>query len=207
VRPDGQIAWVIARLVPELDDGGRLKGILGTLTNITQHKQAEERQRDLEAQLQEAHKMESLGVLAAGVAHNVNNVLAIIMGTASLGEQVATEPSDQEAYQRITQACLRGRDVVRSMLHFAQPSLLVQAPFELHALIMEVRILLENSTRNAIKVSESFAREPLWINGDPGSINHALLNLCLNALGAMPGGGNAHPPDRHPGVQPSGSFR
>jgi signal transduction histidine kinase len=77
----------------------------------------------------------------------------------------------------------------------------------LHALIMEVRILLENSTRNAIKVSESFAREPLWINGDPGSINHALLNLCLNALGAMPGGGNAHPPDRHPGVQPSGSFR
>ena len=85
MRPDGQIAWVIARLVPELDDGGRLKGILGTLTNITQHKQAEERQRDLEAQLQEAHKMESLGVLAAGVAHNVNNVLAIIMGTASLG--------------------------------------------------------------------------------------------------------------------------
>jgi len=151
--------------------------------------QTEAERERLRSQVQEAHKLESLGVLSAGVAHNINNVLAIIMGTASLREQATPEPSDRLAYQEIGRACARGRDVVKSMLHFATPILASHAPLELHTLIHEVRVLLENTTRNAIVIAAALVDEPLWIQGDAGSINHAILNLGLNALGAMPQGG------------------
>ena len=173
----------------EKDVQGNQIKIQGFIQDITKRKKDEEDKLNLQVRLQDAHKLESLGVLSAGVAHNINNVLAVIMGTASLHEQTATESSDREAYQTISKACTRGRDVVKSMLHFAQPNLSIKTPVELHTLIQEVRVLLENTTRNSISISETLAGESLWIYGDSGSINHAILNLCLNSLGAMPNGG------------------
>ena len=67
--------------------------------------------------------MESLATLVAGVAHSINNVLTVAMGTASLREKLATDPADLEAYQNIGRVCRRGREVVRSLIHFAQPTL------------------------------------------------------------------------------------
>jgi PAS domain S-box-containing protein len=166
-----------------------VKFLVSMLVDLTSLKQIEEHERNLEAQLYHNQKMESLGILSAGVAHNLNNVLGIIMGTASLHEKVAAEPSDREAYQTISKACARGRGVVKSMLHFAQPSLQVKAPVELHKVIQEVCVLLESTTKNAITISEGLVDEPLWIHGDSGTINHALLNICLNSIGAMPDGG------------------
>ena len=189
VRPDGQTVWVIARVVPELDETNTMIGMIGSLIDITQRKEIEQHKLDLEAKLQEAHKLESLGVLSAGVAHNMNNILAIIMGTASVHEDLAADLADRHAYQTISKACARGRDVVKSMLHFAVPALAVSRPVELHALIREVHTLLEHTTRKAIVIAERFVDEPLWIHGDAGGINHAILNLCLNAVGAMPDGG------------------
>jgi len=162
---------------------------LGFTSDITELKQTEEHERRLEAKLQEAHKLESLGTLSAGVAHNLNNILAIIMGNASLRERTTPDPVDRVAYQFITKACTRGRDVVKSMLHFAEPTLSIMAPLELHTVIQEMRVLLENTTRNTINISEVYAGEPLWILGDTGSLNQVMLNLCLNSLGAMPSGG------------------
>jgi two-component system cell cycle sensor histidine kinase/response regulator CckA len=116
-------------------------------------------------------------------------VLAAIMATASLRERLASEGKDLEAFRLIGTACRRGRDVVKSLTHFAQPTLTNHGPLELHALITEVRVLLENTLRNRITIQEVFAGEPLWVQGDVGSLNHALVNLCLNALDAMPEGG------------------
>jgi signal transduction histidine kinase len=133
--------------------------------------------------------MESLGILVAGVAHNINNVLAIIMGTASFREQGVIEPPDRKAYQTIVKACRRGRDVVNSLMQFARPTLSSQAPFDLHALIREVCELLGNTTSHRIRFLEVFAKEPVWLSGDVGTINHSLMNLCINAIDAMPRGG------------------
>jgi CheY-like chemotaxis protein len=163
--------------------------MFGTIQDITELKRLEEQDRRNKAQLQQAQKMESLGTLVAGVAHNINNILAIIMGTASFREQSAIEPSDLKAYRTIGRACTRGRDVVKSLVQFAKPTILNQAPFELHMLIQELCILLENTTSNRIKVIEALVDEPLWINGDAGTFSHALLNLSINSVDAMPNGG------------------
>ena len=189
IHKDGSLRWVRNTFVPNPSDPGAGLIYDGLLQDITEHKKAGAERARLEAKLHEAHRMESLGVLAAGVAHNLNNVLAIIMGSASLREQMTTEPADREAYRNIGKACQRGRDVVKSMLSFAQPALSLRAPFELHAILEELRSLLENTTRNTIAISVALADEPLWINGDASNIHQALLNICLNSIKAMPTGG------------------
>jgi len=156
---------------------------------IAEHLRTEEEKARLEAQLQQSQKMESLGILVAGVAHNINNVLAIIMSTASLREQILPGPPDLKAYDTIGKACRRGRDVVTSLMQFARPTLSSQAPFDLHGLIREVCDLLGNTTSDRIRIAEAFAERPLWIFGDAGAINHALMNLFINSLDAMPTGG------------------
>jgi PAS domain S-box-containing protein len=168
----------------------KLEGVVeGSILDITERRQAEEQRRSLEAQLQQAQKMESLGILVAGVAHNLNNVLAIIMGDASLREQAAAGPADREAFQNIGRACRRGREVVQSLIHFAQPTPAAKAPVALHELIQEVRELLGSTAGSRVRIVAALAAEPLWIDGDAGSLNHALVNLCVNALDAMPDGG------------------
>jgi len=158
-------------------------------SDITERRAAEQQQRRLEAQLQQAQKMESLGTLVAGVAHNFNHLLTLIMGAASVREHRTAEPSDLETYQIIVRVCRQGREMVKSLVQFAQPTVSNQSPIDLHAALGEVRALLENTTSKRIKIVEAFAGEPLWINGNAGSINHALVNLCINALDAMPEGG------------------
>jgi len=158
-------------------------------SDITERRAAEQQQRRLEAQLQQAQKMESLGTLVAGVAHNFNHLLTLIMGAASVREHRTAEPSDLETYQIIVRVCRQGREMVKSLVQFTQPTVSNQSPIDLHAALGEVRALLENTTSKRIKIVEAFAGEPLWINGNAGSINHALVNLCINALDAMPEGG------------------
>ena len=163
--------------------------LISIFLDISELKRAEKDKLKIQAELQQSHKMESLGLLVAGVAHNINNVLAIAMGTASLREDAVTEPADRQAYQRIGIACRRGRDVVKSLIHFAQPSLSNQAPIELNSMIIEVCALLESTTRNRIKIIESLSEELLWINANSGDIDYILVNIGVNSMDAMPDGG------------------
>jgi CheY-like chemotaxis protein len=74
-------------------------------------------------------------------------------------------------------------------MQFARPTLSSQVPFDLHALIREVCDLLGNTTGHRIRILEAFVEEPLWVSGDAGTINHSVMNLCINAIDAMPRGG------------------
>jgi PAS domain S-box-containing protein len=163
--------------------------VLATFFDLTDHLREEEDQRKVEERMVQAQRLEALGVLVAGVAHNFNNILAIIMGTASMQEPEAKNPSLQEALRIIDTACQRGRGLVRSLTHFARPSALNQVPIDLGALIAELRLLLGNTARKNIAMVQVLPEEPVWILGDPGSFNSALMNICLNSLDAMPGGG------------------
>ena len=182
---DGSIRWLSWRATYAKRD--RLT--YATARDVTDLRKAAEERRALQEKLVQAQKLEALGVMVAGVAHNINNVLAAVMATASLSAEAATGARDLESYRIIGDACRRGRDVVKSLVHFSQPSLSNAGPFELHALITEVRALLASTTRSRFQILEAFAAEPLWIFGNMGDLNHALMNLCLNALDAMADGG------------------
>jgi|GEM_PF-2662445 signal transduction histidine kinase len=175
---------LVARRTEELEGSNA-----SLLREISERERAEEERRKFEERAIQAQKLEALGVLVAGVAHNINNVLTIIMGTASLRELLVTSPPDREAYQSIGKACQRGRDVVKSLIHFAQPTLSSQALFDLHGLVKEVAGLMESTSRNRVQVVEALAPGAAWINGDAGTIDHVLVNLCMNAMEAMPDGG------------------
>ena len=189
VHRSGRTVWVNLKMVRLPAEPGGPARHLGLVEDITGRKTAEAEQARIQRQLQLARTMESLGLLAAGVAHSINNVLAVAMGTASIREPLAADPSDREAYQSIGRACLRGREVVKSLIQFSRPTLASRAPFELHAIIQEVRALMDSTTGNRVRSLVLLEPEPVWIHGDAGSFNLALVNLCLNAVEAMPGGG------------------
>lgn len=165
--------------------------IITATRDLTQRKQAEEERRLLEAQLHQIQKQESLGALAGGVAHDMNNVLGAILSLASTHRAQLEDPCDPLAtsFETIISACLRGRGVVKSLLCFARKELETSQPVDLNALAREVLQLLSHTTLQRITLATSL-QDGLWtVLGDASTLSHALMNLCVNAMDAMPAGG------------------
>ena len=166
--------------------------------DITERRRGEERQQILTAQLHQSQKMESLGSLAGGVAHDINNVLAAILGLASgYRDQLPDTDPLARALDTITKACLRGRDVVRSLLYFARKDLGTTGPVDLNALVLEIVPLLDRASLKRVQVDADLDPSLEVLQGDAGSLSHAIMNLCVNALDAMPGGGRLAIRTRH----------
>ncbi|MBI4914203.1 MAG: response regulator [Acidobacteria bacterium] len=144
----------------------------------------------LERELRQAQKMDSLGSLAGGVAHDMNNVLAAILGLATLHAQHSPEGSSlKRALETITKACQRGATLVKGLLGFARKELSQQVPVDLNAVVQEEVALLERTTLQRIRLVKDLAPDLRQVRGDPGALSHALMNLCVNAVDAMPEGG------------------
>jgi len=189
LRKGGQALWITLRACTVRDDEGRVRFVFGLMEDISRRRQTEEVRRQFEEKLNQMQKLEALGVLVSGVAHNLNNALAAIMATTSLRIRLGADPKDLEAYNTISKACVKGREVVKALTQFTQTSLAKSEPLELNGLVTEFRAFLKNTSRNRIEICQALAEEPLWIQGDSGAIRDALMHLCLNALEAMPQGG------------------
>lgn len=174
---------------PMLDPDGGLVGVLGIGRDVTRRHRAEEERRRLDERMGNVQKLEALGVLVAGVAHNINNVLAAILGTVSMRETESVDPADRDAFAVVSAACKRGRDVVKSLMQFSRPTLHERAPFEIHGILSELKTLLGGTTRNRVEIVEEFFDGPLWVFGDSGGISNVFMNLCINSIDAMPSGG------------------
>jgi signal transduction histidine kinase len=150
----------------------------------------EERHR-LELQLIQSQRLESLGNLAGGVAHDINNVLAAILGLASINlEEHQGSGFLAQSMETIVTACLRGREVVKGLLYFARKDMDPVGPLDLNRLVKEIVNLLEATTLKRIRISTEL-QEPLGLmEGDASALSHALMNLCMNAGDAMPDGGS-----------------
>ena len=186
-RRDGSV-FQAELSVSALEIGGRPCHLSFT-HDVTGRKRAEEERLRLTERLHQAQKLEALGGLTAGMAHSINNVLAIALGTASIREELAADPADRDAYRMIGAACQRGRSVVKSLTNFARPELAGQTSLELQDLVRGMLDLLEQLGQGRVRITAAFAAEPLWIRCDAGAFKLALLNLCLNAVEAMPRGG------------------
>jgi len=188
VARDGTLRWILGRgkaVVRGAD--GRATRMLGTHIDITGRRQAEAEQARLQAQLHQARKMESLGSLAGGVAHDMNNVLGAILGLASASlEALPAEAPPRAAFATIVKAAERGGKVVQAMLSFARQSPAEARELDLNQLLREEFHLLEHTTLARIRLELDLAADLRPVLGDSSALSHAFMNLCVNAVDAMP---------------------
>jgi len=150
-----------------------------------------EERRAMELQLQHAQRLESLGRLTGGIAHDMNNVLAAIMTVAStLDETGAGDPESQRGIRTILKASGRGRDLVRGLSQFVRKQLESTEVLDLNDLVRREFELLAHTTLKKVEITMDLAEDLAPIQGDPSHLGNALMNLCVNALDAMPQGGH-----------------
>jgi PAS domain S-box-containing protein len=186
-RADGTTFWghLSGRRMEQPD--GSLRALVGIITDITKRREAEEQQRLLQAQLNHAQKMESLGSLAGGVAHDMNNVLGAILGLASA--HLETQPPGNPAwgaFNTIIKAAERGGNMLKSLLSFARQSAAEEQVLDLNTILQEEVHLLEHTTLARVRLVLELDPDLRPIRGDVGALTHAFMNLCVNAVDAMP---------------------
>lgn len=152
--------------------------------------QAEVERRKIETELLRYQKLESLGSLAGGVAHDMNNVLTAIMGIVSvLHAQFETDPAVRRNLDLVLRATERGRKLVKGLTDFARDRLEDAVPINLNELLVQEAELLNRTTFQRIQVVMQL-EEPLpLVLGEPSSLSNVLMNLCVNSIDAMPDGG------------------
>jgi PAS domain S-box-containing protein len=144
----------------------------------------------LEAQLQHAHKMESIGTLAGGIAHEFNNILGIIIGNAELAmDDVSGGNPAYFNLEGIMTASFRAKDIVRQLLSFARKTKPEKKPVNIVPIIQESLRLLRSSIPKSIEIRQNIPEYVNAILADPMQLNQILINLCTNAEHAMPDGG------------------
>ncbi len=164
--------------------------ILACARDISERKAAEEDHAKLQAELQHAQKLESLGILAGGVAHDMNNVLGAILAMATVHQQKAAEDSAlRRDMGTIIQACQRGGSLAKGLLGFARKNLSEECEVDLNTVVREGVSLLSQTTLQHVQLVTELEASPCCVKGDPASLSHALMNLCVNAVDAMPDAG------------------
>ncbi len=144
----------------------------------------------MEAQLRQTQRLDSLGSVAAGIAHDFNNILAGIIGYAQLGLQRSPPDSDcAQVLEQVGQIAERGAELTRKILAFSRRQPLKVVPLNLNALITDLRTMILPLAGDRVEVVLDL-EEGLWVvQGDASQIEQVVLNLCVNAVEAMPGGG------------------
>ena len=180
-----------------LDGTRQVMGTVGVALDVTERKraetallQSEATLREREEQLRQSQKMEAIGTLAGGVAHDFNNILTGILGYASLLKRGAA-PGDRvhKAAEVIEKAAERGAALTRQLLGFARRGKNQTLPVNLGEILQEVGTLLGRTVEKNIHIVLEGAAAPLFAAGDPAQIQQVILNLAVNARDAMPEGG------------------
>jgi PAS domain S-box-containing protein len=187
---DGRLVTAEASVSPIYSSEGTLTGFIAVQEDITDHENAEAERKNLEAQLIQAQKIESLGTLAGGIAHDFNNILGIILGHSTLLERSANDPAQQSrSTQAINKAVQRGSNLVGQILTFARKTDVAFEPVNLNEIITELARMLEDTFPKTIDISLELEKHIPLIEVDRSQLHQTVLNLCVNARDAMPEGG------------------
>jgi len=190
IRKDG--AERFHELVASLmrDGNGKPIGFRGISHDITERKRAEEGKRKLEAQLNQAQKMEAIGILAGGVAHDFNNLLTSIIGYAELAlMDLGKNSRVNQSLDEILKAGHRAAGLTRQLLAFSRKELIRPEVLNFNSLIMNFEKMLRRLIREDIDIV-SVCSPDLWqVEADPGQMEQVVMNLAVNARDAMPKGG------------------
>jgi two-component system, cell cycle sensor histidine kinase and response regulator CckA len=179
---DGRTRWIEERTFPVPDETGKAYRVAVLGTDVT-------RRRELEQNLRQSQKLEAIGQLAGGVAHDFNNMLTAIMGAADEIGVLASSPDQRALCTMISSAADRASELTRGLLSFSRKGRLSTAPVDLHAVIRETARLLERSIDRRVQLRLNLNAASAVVVGDAAQLQSALLNLGINARDAMPDGG------------------
>jgi len=186
----GQVIPVEVSSVP-LIKAGKTIGVFIIARDITERKKAEEERKLLEEQLFQAQKMESIGRLAGGIAHDFSNILAVILGYADLlkikFDDITT--SEGQAVDRILKNAKRSKELISQLLGFARRGKYNPVPLAINSLIKDTIEVSENIFEKKIEVKYELDNNIKIIKGDRNQLDQVLTNLIINAKDAMPQGG------------------
>ncbi|MCP4722183.1 MAG: response regulator, partial [Desulfobacteraceae bacterium] len=182
LNKEGSIKYVYASLGSILGTNRQVVSLL----DVTEKKQAEKRWRSLEKQLRKAQKMEAIGTLAGGIAHDLNNILSPILGYSDMIMRTSDpEGSICHRSEKIQQAALRAADLVRQILSFNRGGEEEKRLIRLHPVAREVVKLLRGSIPSTIRIIDQVDRNCRSVYADPTQIHQVIMNLCTNAYHAM----------------------
>jgi len=173
---------VAARWMALKDAQGNATSVLITCNDITEQKQ-------LQAQYLRAQRLESIGTLASGVAHDLNNIFSPIMMVADLLEMDLKDPGLLEHLALMKESARRGSDTVKQLLTFARGADSQKGLVQPRHLLKEITRLIQQTFPKNIQIYSDFTGEPCTVLADPSQLHQVLMNLCVNARDAMPEGG------------------
>jgi PAS domain S-box-containing protein len=190
VRKDGTRFWAHGVLQGVRDGEGTLIGFAKVTRDMTEPRAAQQALDAAREQLLQAQKLEAIGQLTGGVAHDFNNLLAVILSGLSLIERMAGHDDKlKQLLSAVRQAAQRGQGLTRQLLAFSRRQPQLRERIDVARRLREQAALLERLLGGNIRLVADVP-ESLWpVEADPGQLELAVLNLCLNARDAMPGGG------------------
>ncbi len=189
-RKDGS-SLPVAYTAHPIKDGEQIIGAVCAFMDLSEQKQAEAQMTQLEDQLRQAQKMEAIGQLASGVAHDFNNILQVISGNTQLLQIVEHGDlnTQQHRLNEIIKAVERGVNLTRAMLAFARRQAIALRPVELNDLLLESVPLARNLLAKTQRLELQLYPKPLTVTADATLLQQVLFNLLTNARDAMPEGG------------------
>ena len=192
VRADGSVRWICNKSFKIVNADGDVIRHVGIAADVTE-------KRDLEVQLHHAQRMESLGRLAGGVAHDFNNILAIVLAnTSMLTAMLPAQGETAEMLGEMTRAVHRAVGLTRQLLAFSRKQVAELIVLDVNAIVAETRKMLRRMIGEDIALKTPLLEPELpHVRMDPGHLVQILMNLAVNARDAMPGGGKLAIHTRH----------
>jgi PAS domain S-box-containing protein len=183
VRRDGTEILVASRWAVQRGPDGEIESILETNNDITER-------RRLEASLLQAQKLEAMGTLAGGVAHDFNNILGAVLGYGELAQNAVPANSAVRRYvDSMVNAGQRAKSLVERILAFSRSGVGPRVPVHVQSVVAETLTLLSPSLPDNIQLEQTLAADDAAVSGDSTQIHQVVLNLCMNAAQAMKSGG------------------
>ena len=190
LRTDGEIRWIWAVGGYQFDKAGKAIRMSGLIMDITRRKREEDEKANLQAQLQQAQKMELVGQLAGGIAHDFNNVLTAILGnTELLLGKIDTAHPFSENLENIRQSVTRSADLVRQLLAFARKQTIDPQILQLDEAAYNLQPMLRHLIPENIQFDWLLDSNQARMRIDPSQFDQIITNLCVNARDSISGNG------------------
>ena len=180
--PDGRSTWASSTKLPVRDADGKITGLVGISRDVTAR-------MHLEEQLRRAQRLEAIGSLASGVAHDMNNILAPMLMAAGILKDRLPAAGDRRIIELVENGATRGALIIRQLLAFSSGVEGARAPVQLRHLLHEMEHLMQETFPRSIRIEGNIPGDLWTVLADATQMHQVIMNLCVNARDAMPEGG------------------